>query len=368
MNSKIIPAPDVRNTELSLIYNGKEISADVWPFVADFQYIDRTIHDQMDEISVTFQNVPGLWSRGWWPEQGAKFKATIKTRNWFTPGDNYTVECGTYEIDDLSDSGPPSIFTVKAIAVGITHPIRRQLNSQARENITVSGIAGEIAGRHGFKLFFESQYDPTLDRFDQKNEDDLAFIKRLCQYAGLMLKITDGKIVIFQGEEYDAKAPEMKITRGMDGYISHSFNANAADVYSACEIQYYDAAKKEFLTYRFTPEGISGTKGKGKKDKNAEQISEPKIGQVLKINQRVKSLAEAEALAKSALRSSNMRAVRGDINLIGHPLLFSGMNIEVSGFGRWDSVTWQIEEATHAYNAGSGYTTGIQIRGVLNGF
>jgi len=144
-----LAGPDARYVILSLVYEGKDISQDVWAFITSFKYVDRTIRDKMDDISVTFQDVPALWRTGWFPEQGAKFKAAIQTRNWFKPGDNIRPrECGTFEIDDLQSFWPPATFTVSAIAVGITNSIRRQENTKAWENVTVQAIAQEIAGKH----------------------------------------------------------------------------------------------------------------------------------------------------------------------------------------------------------------------------
>lgn len=391
--------------QIQIMYNGTDISQDVSPFMVSFRYVDRTVKDRMDELSVAFQNVEGLWRTGWWPEQGAKLQATINTSNWFSPGDQLKRECGSFEIDDLTDTGPPNVFSVNSVAIGITASIRREERSKAWENFKVSAIAGEISKRHGFKLFFDSKYDPILDRFDQKSESDLAFLRRACDYAGLMLKITDNTIVVYRGEDYDKKEAELTITKDHDGYISHSFNSNSADVYSACEVKYYDPAKKELVSYLYKPDGISGTMGgasekkksssggggKGgseyridpvtrmaipnssgggggkssssKEDEN--KIKEPEVGQVLRVNRRCSSLAEAEEVAKAALRNKNMRAIRGNILFMGHPILFSGMNIAISGFGRWDSATWMVEEVTHSWTKSAGYKTEVSLRGVL---
>jgi phage protein D len=107
------------------------------------------------------------------------------------------------------------------------------------------------------------------------------------------------------------------------------------------------------------------TAGSSAKAKKAQEIKEPDIGQSLKINRRCSSLAEAQEVAKAALRNSNMRLIRGSISFMGHPILYSGMNIAVKGFGRWDSVTFAVEEVNHNYSKGGGYTTDVTVRGVL---
>ena len=95
------------------------------------------------------------------------------------------------------------------------------------------------------------------------------------------------------------------------------------------------------------------------------EVFDPEVGQILKINQRVGSLAEAEMLAKSMLRKANMRQLEGSISFMGRPDLYSGLNINLKGFGRFiDSVVWQIEEVVHSISS-AGYSTDISIRGVV---
>jgi phage protein D len=380
---------NARHVNLELIYAGKDITKDVWQFVESFKYVDRTLNNKMDEISVTFQDVEGLWRGSWMPNQGAKFNAKIKASNWFNQGDIFIRDCGGFEIDDLSSSGLPSVFTISAISVGITSSITRQQNTKAWENTEIKTIANDIAKKHGFELKWYSGYNPILTRWEQKSKSDLSALKDICEYAGLMLKITNKYLVIFRGEEFDSEKPEKKIRISGDGLKSYNFNANSADVYSACEVKYYDSKKKELVEYLYNPDGISGVRGAKEKkvpaaktvinketrmveqaklpqsnsDKEPE-IAEPEVGRILKINQRVSSIKEAEELAKAKLRSKNMRQTQGTLTFMGRPDLYSGMNINIEGFGRWDSVVWNIEEVTHEYSR-AGYNTSASIRGIL---
>jgi len=348
-----------RNFNLKLLYNGKDISRDVAIFVESFNYVDRTLPDKMDEISVTFQDVPGLWRGDWFPDRGAKFAAKISVDNWFKPNDHYDIDCGVFEIDDLSSSGLPSTFTIGAISVGITNSIRRQQNTKAWDSMNLKDIANELAGKNGFELKWYSNYNPVLPRWEKKSESDLSCLKKLCEHAGLTLKITNKSIVIFSSEEFDSKKPDIKIRIKDDGVKSYSFNANSSDIYSACEVKYFDSKEGNLIEYLFVPNGTSGIKG-GEND-----VSDPEVGQVLKINQRVESVEKAEVLAKSKLRNANMRQLKGSLTLIGRPDLYSGMNIKLEGFGRWDSSTWNIEEVSHEYSVSGGYSSALQLRGVL---
>ncbi|MCL1826543.1 MAG: contractile injection system protein, VgrG/Pvc8 family [Candidatus Cloacimonetes bacterium] len=383
----------MRKVELELYYNDKEI--DVSDFIESFSYADKTKTNQGDDMSVTLQDVAGLWRDAWLPELGAKFSAKIKASDWFAVGDSFIREAGGFEIDDLSSSGRPSMFTISAVSVGITNSIRRQQNTQAWENITAKDILQELVDRHDFELQFYSEYNPILERWEQKQESDITCIKKLCEYCGFMVKITDKYIIIFRCEEFDEKEAEITI-KASDGVTSWSFNSNTSDVYSAVEVKYYDQETKELKEYLYVPDGLSGVRGGSKKkqakpksqtvqnlgddtdwiiesvtveqpsaeEDNEPEINDPEVGQVLKVNRRVSSIAEAEELAKSLLRNANMRQLKGTITSIGRPDIHSGQNIRIEGFGRWDSVVWNVEEHNHEYSR-SGYSSTLEIRGII---
>jgi len=393
-----------RKFNLQLKYDNVDISKDVSAFVESFKYVDRTLADKMDEISVTFQDVPGLWRSGWFPNAGAKFSAKISVSDWFNEGDFFERDCGKFEIDSLTSSGLPSTFNITAISVGIINKVRGQENTRTWENIRVQTIAGNLAIFHDFKLKWFSDYDPIIERWEQKSESDLSCLRKICEYAGLTFKITNEWFVVFSAFEFDKRKPEKKIRISGDGVSAYNFSINSTDIYSACEVKYLDPDTNEMLEYLYKPDGVSGVRG-GKKKKEEKkpkpkvdswiegdrpgeeqtrlpknkviapikqpepekepEITDPEVGSVLKINKRCESLAEAEKVAKAALRNKNMRMLKGSLNFMGRPDLYSGMNIELDGFGRWDSVVWNVEEITHEWSKSSGYNTSIEIRGIL---
>ena len=107
-----------RETVITLKYDGKDISADVEKYLTSFNYSDKALRDQTDDLSVTFQDMEGLWRGGWFPEQGAKLEASIECRNWFKPGETLRRECGSFEIDDITMEGPASVCTMSAARFG----------------------------------------------------------------------------------------------------------------------------------------------------------------------------------------------------------------------------------------------------------
>ena len=222
----------------------------------------------------------------------------------------------------------------------------------------------------------------------KKNESDLEFLLKAAEYIGVNIRLSHGKIIVYQERLYDAKEVSLTLSKNADGFISHSFRASSADIYSACQVQFLDSKTGKLVTYQYTPDGRSGVIGKdssksggevridpktrmvittaGNKSANEKnEITEPKVGKVLKINRRCSNLAEAENLAKSSLRGKNSREITGSLTYVGNLYLRAGLTIGISGFGVWDYSTWVIEAVSHSWSVSSGLETSIEIRGVL---
>lgn len=372
---------NVRRSYLRLFYENKDITQDISRYIESFSFTERAKNGESDDLTLTLLNNDGEWCNAWFPDRGAKIQAFIYTQSWNKVNDSYALDCGTFEIDDITDSGPPSTVSLSALSIGITSSIRGQANSKAWENFKLSRIVDELAKKHGFKVFFDSQYDPIIDRFDQKNESDLAFLLKVADYIGVNIRIAKNKIIVYQEALYDAKEASFTIRKNDDGYINHSFRASSSDIYKACHVQYLDSLSGKFLTYQYSVEGRSGTLGKTTtggsvqidektrmvitKPSTTVVIEAPQVGKILKVNQRCKNIAEAQHLAQKMLRNKNKRELTGSLSFVGNLYLRAGLTLAVSGFGVWDSVMWVIDEVNHSWSVSGGLETSISIRGVL---
>lgn len=88
-------------------------------------------------------------------------------------------------------------------------------------------------------------------------------------------------------------------------------------------------------------------------------------GKTLEVNEQVKSIAEAERLAKKKLREKNCEEFTGSFSFLGNPELLAAVNVQLEGYGAFDGK-YIITKATH--DIGNGYTTNIDVRRCLNGY
>ena len=339
----MIPA---RRAVLRLVYNGVDISADISEDLDSATWTDNSAKTA-DTLNVVLRNTHGRWIDDWFPSKGAKLSASIEVRDWGAQGNHAVLPCGTFEIDEIEVSGgatTKSIATIKAVSTPVTSALRGAGRTQAWQDIKLSAIAAEMANRSGLKLYYEMPADPQYQYEEQSEETDLNFLQGLCDDAGASLKVTHDRIVVFDQAEKEKEAAVITVTPGM--VDSWKFKTKSNKVYSSVKVEYHDPETDEDYSVEVAAEP-------------ADLGGEDRNGRTQIVNQRCKSLAEAETLAKNALRGANKSEVTGTITSIGDVRLVAGVNVQISGFGRFDGK-YTVETATH--KIGGGYSVTISIR------
>ena len=111
-------------------------------------------------------------------------------------------------------------------------------------------------------------------------------MQQLCHDAGLSLKCTDGKIVIFDQQEYEGKDAVWTTTLGDKSYIKYSHSLGQAGTqYASCRVSYVGPDGKAI-------EGIAYVKDYDAKSKTNQQ---------LEVYAPVTSKAEAKELAAKVI-------------------------------------------------------------------
>lgn len=339
-----------RRATLHLLYEGTDITADITKDLDTATWTDKS-NKEADDLSISLHNVHGKWSNEWLPSKGAKLTASIEIVNWGGQGNNVTLPCGTFEIDEISLSGDASggsRVTIQAISTPITSKIRGNKKTKAWQDIRLSTLAAEMAKNAGLSLYFELENDPEYQREDQMEETDLSFLQGLCADAGASLKVSHDKIVIFSQEQREQETAILTVTPQM--LSAWSFKSKANEVYGAAKVSYHDPETDEDFEFDYEAE-------------NANLSGSDRNDRTLVTNQRCKSLGEAENLAKNALRDRNKFEVTGTISGIGDTRVVAGVNLQMQGFGKFDGK-YPVESVTHSLGA-SGYSVSASIRRAL---
>lgn len=361
---------------------GTSVTQDILPDLLSFTYDDKETNEA-DEISLTLKDPTGKWASKWKPDGGEVVRAYIASGT-VDGKKGRELFCGKFFVDSLRTSGSPRVFEMRAVSIPLNTLIRRKMVTKAWEKKTLKGIAQEIATAAKVKLLFDSQDNPSYDRQDQKAESNLRFLSRLCEDAGLSIKVTDSQIVIFDQAFYEKKKPVKTLKLGVSDILSWDFESQQSETYKTCTVSWRDPKKKQKGSsggYNMDLEkGDSGddpeydmdlqkVKKKVNVAVNTYTYTDPNVednGQEYQVKKRAASLDEAKRIAKATLRKLNLRSVTGSLSLVGDTSLVAGVVVELKGFGSFDG-RFYIESASHSVST-SGYVTSISVRRVNSNY
>ena len=129
-----VPAPQAR-----IVYEGKDISADISPYLVSVGYTDK-LSGESDELELRLEDTDGRWRGDWYPGKGDSLAVSIGYAG------QELVACGSFEIDEIELSFPPDEVSIRALATGITVSCRTR-KSKGYEKTTLAGVVRVVCGR-----------------------------------------------------------------------------------------------------------------------------------------------------------------------------------------------------------------------------
>lgn len=347
-----------RRTRVQISFDGVDITESMRPYFLSMTYTDKQ-EDEADDLQIEFQDEPAIWLTDWLNQavdaaagRGMAIQAIVARQNWNSDGKDDLLDTGTFELDSVKCSGPPSTVVIKGTSLPFTSQIRQTKKTKAWEKYDLAGIANEMAGANGMVCMFLSAQNPFYDRVEQYDSSDMELLSQLCHDAGCSLKATDKMIVIFDQADYEGKDAIRKVKRGDHSYTKWNLSTTTADTqYTSCRVSYNDPE---------TGKSIAGVAYCEDYD------SSKKSNQQLEVSQKVGSIGEAKALAAKLLRLHNKYERTVQFSFPGDPALLAGLNIKLEDWGGWDGK-YIITQAKHTVGT-SGYTTTVNARRILEGY
>lgn len=339
-----------RRTSVDIAFDGTDVTKDIKPYLLNLIYTDDA-DDLADDLKIEVQDRDGVWLEKWLTEAveaaaGGRLSisAAIKPEHWKKDG---KLKTGKFELDSVDASGPPAKVTISSASLAFSSDMRQTKKSKVWKNYNLSGIASEIAANGGLSCEYKSGTNPHYDRVEQTRQSDIEFLRKLCQEAGISIKVTDGKLVLYDQAEYEAKATVLTIEKGArGGYIKYKLHSGSADTqYAKCRVRYMNPNTGTCIEGTAEDGSVSGD-------------------QCLEVTAKVGSVGEAQTLAKKYLRLHNKLAKTAAFTLPGDVGLVAGVTVRLKGWGGWDGK-YIVTRATHTVGSG-GYTTEIRIRKVLD--
>ncbi len=323
-------------------YNNKDISKDIANFLESVSYTDP-MSNQADDLSLTLDNSLKFWNNEWFPEKGALLEVSLISKM-DTKEEEYPL--GKFEIDEIEISGTPSVANIKAVSIPDSSELRGVAKNRSWEKVNLSQIAKDIVDETNMTLLYSADENPFIDRTEMTEQSYLSFLQKICDDNGMALKITNLQIAVFEEYKYEQEEAKIEIDLLKQRSISYRFSSKIRDVYKACHVKYQDNTTKETYEATFT-------------------APDKEQGQTLEINKQVKSIAEAEKLAKQELRNKNKEEITGEIELDTELFYYAAQTLNLKNFGVFDG---KYIITSVAYSISNGMSVKLSLRRCLNGY
>lgn len=307
-----------RRASIDIDYEHVNISDNINGSMVSFSYTD-VASGETDSVSLSLQDRERKWMGSWAPRKGDHVDASAMFHDWDGEGDSWGMLCGSFEVDDISMSGPPAACTISAASIPRSKAFNEEERTKTWEEITVEEIASEIASRAGISLYYEADAIPVKS-LEQDKQTDCKFLYSVCEKYGLAMKVFAEKIVIFDEVLYESASPAA--TLKYFDFARYNYKSKLEGTYTGAKIAYSDPGSGEDHIV---------TVGGG------DRIKE--------INEEADSAADAQRKAVAALNNAN----KGDTTLSGtvkaRRELIASHCIQVMGCGVIDG-TYYLDKVT----------------------
>lgn len=358
-----------RRIKPKIIYNTKDISQDIAPYLKGFSYTDE-LSGRADDISITLDDCDELWQGDWMPTKGDTLDVSLISLYWAESNESEVeFKLGVFEIDEIELKKSPTEVTIKAVSVPNDTTLRGVDRSRSWEKVSIYKIASDVASDAKYELFWDCKENPNIDRIEQTEQSDLSFLQKLCADNGLALKVSDKKIVIFDEAQYEqnetvaifSKQPIIQSTDNASKnsqnndeqsklniyrFLNYGFSTSIRGVYKSCRVVHQKGKDKEKIDVTFT-------------DPKKEN------GKILICHNQVDTIAEAEKMARKELRKKNQDEIKGKLSVVGNFAYAAGLTYDVKGFGHFDG---KYIATRVSHDLSSGYTCSIDLRRCLDGY
>ena len=325
-------------------YNGKNITDDITRYIVSLTYTDR-VTGSSDDLELKIADSDDRWVNEWAPSKGDKISVTI------SDGTN-SINCGTFEIDEIEYEGPPAGITIRALAAGMSKAVRSKVSS-VHEKKTLLEVAKSIAEKNGF-TFQGNVENITLDSRVQHRENDLAFLMRTAKEYGYAFSIRDSILSMYNVFELEAASP--LLTLSYKDFERYSIRQKMQNTVSKTVVHTHNPQKNEYVKVEYA----------GVTNPNADGINFTQVvaGDTQLVKTKTDNAGQADRKAKAAHHAKNSKEIIGTIDIPGNPVYLAGININLYELAFFSGV-YHIEESVHNI-ARDKYSTSLTVKKVNN--
>lgn len=307
----------VRRAWIEIIYKSKNITAELSPYLQNFEVIDN-LEGQLDSMKITLLNKGNKFMQNNWSFiKGDILEFKIKTLNWENEIEGEKeAGLGLFYVDERE-------YTKDTAEIkGVSAPLQALdvVHSKTWENISLKRLGEEFSKKYNLKFMYICSRDIILKNLTQEKETDFSYLNKLAQEEGVKLKLTCNSLVLFEESEFAKK--EKIVTFDLLKVNDFSLIDRSSDIYDSVEVSYFDAISFSEKKVVLTAEELKGKTG-------------GTIKKTLKITRKPPSL-DIKTYALKKLEQMNKRQKELEITDIGNRNIYSGSIFEVINSGEYN--------------------------------
>lgn len=330
-----------RQTNLKVLFNAKDVSADIARDITNFTYTDCA-SDVSDDVDITLNAQDNKWVNGWMPEAGTRLTPELIGKNWRKDGDERKIACGLFYLDDRS-YGEPAELTL----TGVARPANSSFSTEEIEKVwqytTLKKIGEAIAKKYGLKTAFEGT-DISIETWEQKGTDGAEYNK-LCTEYGFVMKVYSDRIWVYDREMFKAKKSVRKITPADMARGTFSWKSGLLGTYTGGKYEYSNQQKKL---------DISVTIGTGPR--------------MVKINKFTTSEKDARIRLAAEINNANHGSTTASFDVLDGWDLCSGQCIDIEGKGSAIDGKYFIDKVVYKLTRSGGLIVSVECSKCLPAF
>jgi phage protein D len=302
-----------------------------------------TIENHVDMVSMATVRVGGAEGQPSWKFSiGDPVEIEVDGQKLFS-GEVIAMEPGV-QIEGTSS------MTLRAMDK--THRLGRGKQTRFWNDKKDSDVAQEVGGESGLSVDADDTGE-TLPYILQRNESNIAFLKRLAARNNFQLRV-DGDQLLFKRENFQGQAVSIKMG-GDDGRLrSMRMSFNSSDQVQKVVVRGWDPSSKQEIVGTATSGDVTAIGG-GDVGADSAAVFGESTAYITDVP--VNSQAMANQIARAEMERHARQFCRGSCSVAGDPSIRAGTMVDFSGLPQGQNGKFYVVASRHIISVRTGYTT-----------
>jgi len=306
--------------------------------------IQLTVEDHVDMVSMLIAQVGGAETQ---PEWGFNIGDEVKCK--LGDGNKTIFEGEVISMDPGYQVEGQASITIRALDK--SHRLGRGRKTRRWEEKKDSDVAKEVGAECGLSVDADDSPD-THAYIIQRNESNLAFLKRLAARNNFLLRVTDAKL---EFKKASFQAASQKVAMG-DNLRSMRMSFNTTDMVQKVVVRGWDIKAKKEIVGQASASDVTSIGGGQIGASVASKFGE---STAYITDVPVSSQAQANEVAKAEMERIARQFCRGSCTITGNDQVRAGATVEFSGLPKGQNGKFYVMSTRHVIGSRSGYTTEI---------